>query len=155
MHTCLEKGLLAPVQKCAVTLLGYCNVVPPDKAYFLAGELFRESESSNFHLAYLLLSHYVDLVEAIEEGDVSSIANAAFERTYVIPAESLIPEHQYNTNEAKHEDAREWVLSMCMNASVVDKSLPSASNATGTIFEGLFEYNPLPCCIVTGFPVFE
>lgn len=46
---------------------------------------------------------------------------------------------------------RDWILEMCTSSNV-DQSMPAASAARGTLFEGLYA-SPRETCIVTGFPV--
>lgn len=155
LHCCLEYGLIETAQKCAISLLGYCDALPSDKAYLIAGELCRECGTND--LAFLLLSHYVDLIEAIDEGDMTDIENTDIEGVdLIVPPKSAIPDHHYVTSEARREEVRDWVLSMCMK--LADKSLSSASNAIGSIHEGLYHYRengiPVARCIITGFPVF-
>jgi intraflagellar transport protein 172 len=46
---------------------------------------------------------------------------------------------------------RDWVLEMC-TSSDIDQQLPSAADARGTLYEGLYA-SDRPTCIATGFPV--
>ena len=62
-----------------------------------------------------------------------------------------MPKLQYLPEEADREAVRDWVLSVCMDASV-DASLPEEAQAQGTIYAGLYA-SDLATCIVTGFPV--
>ena len=62
--------------KIAITLLRYNTVVPADKLFYQAGMICKDQNHTN--LAFVLLNRYVDLTEAIEEGDASMIDNADF-----------------------------------------------------------------------------
>jgi len=94
---------------------------------------------------------YVDLTEAIEEGDASLIDNTDFSEATNVPYDIILPTQQYLPDEDAREDVRTWVLSVCMDKSI-EQRLPPANKAAGTIYEGMFS-SPLPQCIVTGFPI--
>ena len=52
----------------SVALLRFCDVIPPDKAFYLAGMACRDNADWE-SMAFVLLNHYLDISEAIEEGD--------------------------------------------------------------------------------------
>ncbi len=61
---------------------------------------------------------YIDLSEAIDDGDMSSVDNSDFMDTNLPqPYEYPLPKGQY-LDEASHEDIREWLLQMGMDQKV-------------------------------------
>jgi hypothetical protein len=139
------------------------------------------------HLAFLLLNRYVDLAEAVEdkiaaeeekeeeddeakEGNDAHIDLKALAKCTALPQiMAPIPRWQYIEDEAEREEIKAWVLAVCTDkaGSKVDPaSLPSPTEAKGTLFEGL--YAPTPggkgaggerekeaWCVLTGFPLQE
>eukprot|EP00618_Florenciella_parvula_P017071 CAMPEP_0119543784 /NCGR_PEP_ID=MMETSP1344-20130328/54343_1 /TAXON_ID=236787 /ORGANISM="Florenciella parvula, Strain CCMP2471" /LENGTH=1740 /DNA_ID=CAMNT_0007588171 /DNA_START=113 /DNA_END=5335 /DNA_ORIENTATION=- len=135
--------------KISITLLRYNTVIPSDKVFYQAGMICKEQNQTN--LAFVLLNRYVDLTEAIEEGDAGMIDNADFSAATNVPFTDVLPKGQYLPEESEREGVRDWVLSVCMDASV-DAALPPEGQAQGTIYAGLYA-SDLATCIVTGFPV--
>ena len=60
----------------------------------------------------------MDLHEAIQDGDLSSLDNSDFRDTD-IPFEVPLPETTYLTD-AEHDDIKDWVLTVSMDAKVID-----------------------------------
>lgn len=98
-----------------------------------------------------MLRRYVDLTEAIQEGDASLIDNSDFAEATQVPFDVVLPAQQYLPDEDAREDVKTWVLSVCMDKSIEQK-LPPQAKSQGTIYEGLFATN-LPLCILTGYPI--
>ena len=108
----------------------FCDVIPPDKAFYLAVRLIVFSYMSSFpifcrisffpapppvltkfsplfqlackddsrweSMAFVLLNHYLDISEAIEEGDPSTIDNSDFVGTDIpAPYDYALPKSQY------------------------------------------------------------
>jgi intraflagellar transport protein 172 len=96
-------------------------------------------------------TRYVDLTEAIQEGDASLIDNSDFADATNVPFDTVLPTQQYLPDEDAREDVKTWVLSVCMDKSI-EQRLPPPNKAQGTIYEGLFA-SSLPQCIVTGYPI--
>jgi intraflagellar transport protein 172 len=94
---------------------------------------------------------YVDLTEAIQEGDASLIDNSDFADATNVPFDVTLPTQQYLPDEDAREDVKTWVLSVCMDKSI-EQRLPPQNKAQGTVYEGLFASN-LQQCIVTGYPI--
>mmetsp|Transcript_10682 Transcript_10682/g.13871 ORF Transcript_10682/g.13871 Transcript_10682/m.13871 type:complete len:1746 (-) Transcript_10682:405-5642(-) len=149
MNICREKGMLDLALKISITLLRYSGIIPSDKCFYIAGALAREKNENN--LAFVLLNRYVDLTEAIEEGDLSLVDNADFADATAVPFDENLPPQQYLAVEDDREEVRDWVLSVCMDAQI-EQALPSSDEAKDTIYDGLFATD-LPTCIVTGYPV--
>lgn len=162
--------------KIAVTLLRYSGVVPTDKLFYMAGMACKQQDHKN--LAFILLNRcvprcvpptaialaiislsncfyamlrYVDLTEAIEEGDANLIDNSDFADATMVPFDAVLPVQQYLPEEDAREDVKTWVLSVCMDKSI-EQRLPPANKSQGTIYEGLFSTS-LPLCILTGYPI--
>ena len=69
-------------------------------------------------MAFVLLNHYLDISEAIEEGDPSTIDNSDFVGTDIpAPYDYALPKSQY-LDETKREEVRDWVLQISMNQEV-------------------------------------
>ena len=154
MHfTCAAEGgaLMDLAVKSAITLLRYSDTIPVDKLFYTAGSVCQKQGHDN--LGFVLLNRYVDLTEAIDEGDASLIDNSDFVDVTHISAvdEHTLPRQQYISAEEEREEVRDWVLSVCMDAKI-EQSLPPADQSTGTLYAGLYDAD-LPACIVTGFPV--
>ena len=103
------------------------------------------------NLAFVLLNRYIDLTEAIEEGNTDNIDNADFADATNVPFPFDLPTQQYLPHEDDREEIRDWVLTICMDKSV-DQQLPAKQQALGTAYSGLYA-SDLPTCIVTGYPV--
>lgn len=132
--------------KITTALLRYTDIIPCDKAFFEAGldlrQLGRESE------AFVILNHYLDVCEAIDEGsgnlvDHSDLASTDFPSSVPIPAEM----HLKNEPNV-HEEAREWILAISMDQRV-DENLPIDER---NLFESSLGINDVPC-VISGYPV--
>ncbi|EAL39797.1 AGAP005330-PA [Anopheles gambiae str. PEST] len=132
--------------KISVALLRYTDIIPCDKGYYEAGMdlrgLGRESE------AFVILNHYLDVCEAIEEGsgnlvDHSDLSSTDFPSSVPIPAELHLK------NELQlHEEIREWVLAVSMDQKV-DQALPTDDR---NMYEASLGLSDQPC-LVSGYPV--
>jgi intraflagellar transport protein 172 len=92
----------------SVALLRFCDVIPPDKAFYLAGMACKENKDYE-SMAFVLLNHYLDISEAIEEGDASTIDNSDFVGTDIpAPFDYALPKVQF-LNDDKREEVRDWV----------------------------------------------
>lgn len=145
------------------------------------------------HLAFLLLNRYIDLAEAIEDkmiaeeekcgrdgeekmgGEVEKRCNdvqidmkGLAGCTALPQAMTPIPRRQYVENEAEREEIKTWVLAVCKekaDGKIDQASLPSPTDAMGTLFEGLYATNlgrrgeegrgEEARCILTGYPLQE
>lgn len=143
------KDCLDLAARMSITLLRYCDILPADKCFFRAGTLAKQIGQDS--LAFVLLNRYVDLTEAIEEGDASQIDNTDFAHATSVPIISELPKHQYMPDDADREKVRDWVLGLCVDSNV-EQQLPSEAEAAGTMYAGLFASDQ-PTCIVTGYPV--
>ncbi|CAN0545810.1 unnamed protein product, partial [Ectocarpus sp. 8 AP-2014] len=78
-----------------------------------AGSLCKDLGNEN--LAFVLLNRYVDLTEAIDEGNASLLDNSDFAEATNVPLHIPV--------ESEREEVRDWVLSVCMDAKI-DQALP-------------------------------
>jgi len=83
--------------KVAVTLLRYNSLIPNDKLFYQAGMACKAAGQPN--LAFVLLNRYVDLTEAIEEGDASMLENSDFSAATAVPFTDILPTQQYLPSE--------------------------------------------------------
>jgi hypothetical protein len=138
------------------------------------------------HLAFLFLNRYIDVAEAIEDKICSSSSsgggggkeeedeeedeedpNLFIDFKPLASCTNLcqhdvtpLPLRQY-LDEDIREEIKTWVLTVCTEKgsntdSIQNVSLPTASKAKGTVWEGLFASAPgVPWCVVTGYPIHE
>merc|ERR1712098_157008 len=67
---------------------------------------------------FVLLNRFLDLTEAIDEGEVLGVDNTDFADTDIpAPDDTPLPAQHY-LDEAKLEDTREWILSAAMDPDV-------------------------------------
>lgn len=69
-------------------------------------------------MAFVCWNRYLDLCEAIDEGDASMLENADFENSDV-PNDFDLPAH--NLPEAKREEVRDWVLQVSLDQKVAQE----------------------------------
>lgn len=157
MRTALEEiGDSVPeVQKLclkqSLSLLRYTDILVADRIFYEAGAAAKDYGSEYESLGFLLLNHYLDLVDAIEEGNGELVDYSPFENSD-IPTEVSLPTRQW-LESAKHEEMKEWVL-----ASSVDDA-----HAKELVYDkrGVFEASlkdkrgTAEPCLVTGYPVIE
>jgi intraflagellar transport protein 172 len=132
--------------KISIALLRYTDIIPCDKGFYEAGmdlrTLGRESE------AFVMLNHYLDICEAIEEGsgdlvDHTDLSSTDFPSSVPIPAEMHL-KHELKL----HEEVRDWVLAISMDQQV-DQSLPTDDR---NLYESSLGFGDTPC-LVSGYPV--
>lgn len=148
---CAEKDLNDIAAKCAIRLLHCETLIPGDKRYFLAGQYCRRLENGT-NLAFILLNRYVDIIEAMEEGDLSNFMSSMGN----LPVENILPEEHYLSNEKDRADIKDWILTLCVD-STISKTLPDRKQAVSTLYEGLYSWNNSNeikgTCIITGYPI--
>ncbi|XP_025836832.1 intraflagellar transport protein 172 homolog isoform X1 [Agrilus planipennis] len=102
--------------KISIALLRYIDVIPADKAFCEAGLDLREE--GRISEAFVFLNYYLDICEAIEEGDSQIIDNTYMEHTD-IPTDFPLPKALYlQDDEALHDDIRQWVLTTSMDQNI-------------------------------------
>lgn len=66
--------------------------------------------------AFVFLNHYLDICEAIEEGNSELIDSSDFSATD-FPSEVPLPAHPA-LNSIQHEEVKDWVLSVSMDQRI-------------------------------------
>jgi len=152
--TCQKNELKDITAKLAVSLLRYSGDIPADKAFYNAGMACKEVGWSN--MAFVFLNRFLDLTEAMEEGDVGILENSDFEGTDV-PYDIPLPLKQYLA-EDKREEVRNWILAASLDHTM-DQSLstrPCEQCGTDIYISSLVcgscktQVNP---CVISGYPV--
>lgn len=135
--------------KLSVALLRHSDLVPVDKAFYEAGMACRSQGWDN--MAAVFLNHYLDVVEAIEEGSADSLDNGDIENTD-IPLEVTLPEHPY-VSKTEHEEVKDWVLAVAMDRKVT-RELPKDDRGmyVASLLMPGSTVRGVPC-VVTGYPV--
>ncbi|VDM75536.1 unnamed protein product [Strongylus vulgaris] len=133
----------------SISLLRYSDLIPADRIFFQAGIAAKDAGGDYAPLAFLLLNHYLDLVDAIDEGDTSQVDYSPFEGTD-IPSEVPLPERPW-VESSVHEEIKEWVLA----TSVDDEARRDLKLDSRGLFEATIEANgeKWPECIITGYPI--
>lgn len=102
----------------------------------------RESE------AFVLLNHYLDVCDAIEEGSGNLVDHSDLVATD-FPSSVPIPPELHLKNETKlHEEVREWILAVSMDQKI-DQSLPTDDR---NLYESSLGLSDMPC-VVSGYPI--
>lgn len=102
--------------KISVALLRFTDIIPADKAYYEAGTDLRDE--GKVSEAFVFLNHYLDICEAIEEGEVQLVDHSDLGQTD-FPTNIPIPEQLYLKDSPElHDSVREWVLAVSMDQKV-------------------------------------
>nr|XP_023018691.1 intraflagellar transport protein 172 homolog [Leptinotarsa decemlineata] len=134
--------------KISTALLRYTDLIPADKAFYEAGKDMKEE--GRLSEAFVFLNHYLDLCEAIEEGEGQLVDHSDLAQTD-FPSNIPLPEQLYLSEDPKeHDEIREWVLAVSMDQKV-DQTLPVDERQ---LFESSLQQGETPC-LVTGYPVRE
>ncbi|WKY15558.1 hypothetical protein Q1695_000775 [Nippostrongylus brasiliensis] len=133
----------------SISLLRYSDLIPADRVFYQAGIAAKDYGGNYASLAFLLLNHYLDLVDAIDEGDASLVDYSPFAGTD-IPSEVPLPESPW-VESAIHEEVKEWVLATSVDDEA-SRELPLDSRG---LFEATIEANgqKWPECVITGYPI--
>lgn len=68
--------------------------------------------------AFVFLNHYLDICEAIEDGESQLVDHTDFGQTD-FPSNIPLPEHLYlQDNIQEHDNVREWVLAISMDQNI-------------------------------------
>uniref|UniRef100_A0A1B6D0F4 Intraflagellar transport protein 172 homolog n=1 Tax=Clastoptera arizonana TaxID=38151 RepID=A0A1B6D0F4_9HEMI len=144
------KGLDTVATNISISLLRHTDIIPADKGFYEAGmdakQTGRDSE------AFVFLNHYLDIVEAIEEGNLEALDYSDFIATD-FPQEIPLPSTTH-VSSTEHEQIKEWVLSVSMDQNI-DQVLPLDERRLYPSALVRFDSNgsSLPACIITGYPV--
>ncbi|KAG8304547.1 hypothetical protein J6590_091435 [Homalodisca vitripennis] len=123
------KGMAGLAANISCALLRHSDVIPADKAFYEAGMHTREVDRDSE--AFVFLNHYLDIVEAIEDGSLDSLDYSDFGNTD-FPQEIPLPAAAYLAP-SEHEQVKEWVLAVSMDQSVeqTDAMLSICRSAPG------------------------
>jgi intraflagellar transport protein 172 len=150
-------GLDDVAARISMSLLRFIGILPADKMFFLAGAAARQKKWHS--AAFVFFNRYLDLSEAIEDGDASNLDNTDFLGTDIpSPSEFPLPESQYISDEGAREEIRDWVLTISMDQQVQEK-LPEkpCGQCKAPIYEATLVCTECKTksesCIITGFPV--
>ncbi|XP_055910125.1 intraflagellar transport protein 172 homolog [Eupeodes corollae] len=144
---CRQLPSLQPIAvRISVALLRYTDVIPVDKGFFEAGmdlrAAGRESE------AFVILNHYLDVCDAIEEGSGNLVDHSDLSVTDFPSSVPLPEEIHLKTDLHLHEEVREWVLAVSMDQQV-DQVLPVDDRG---MYESSLGVSDLPC-VLSAYPV--
>ncbi|KAJ8934987.1 hypothetical protein NQ314_013074 [Rhamnusium bicolor] len=99
--------------KISTALLRYTDIIPADKAFYEAGK--DQKEEGRLSEAFVFLNHYLDLCEAIEEGESQLVDHSDLVQTD-FPSNIPLPTRLYlNEDPKEHDNIREWVLAISMD----------------------------------------
>jgi len=143
-------------QKLATALVRYCDILPADMVFYEAGQACKAVNKLN--QAFVFTNRFLDICDAMEEADSSSmIDNADYEATD-IPFDFNIPDKRAYLNESEREAVREWVLTLSMDQKVEPVvSTVKCYKCSMPIYEANLSCpkcnTKFKTCCVTGFPV--
>lgn len=114
---CREVSALQSIAvRISIAILRYTELIPIDKAFFEAGMDLRTMNRNSE--AFVILNHYLDVCEAIEEGSGNLVDHSDFACTD-FPSSVPIPERMHLQDELNlHEEIREWILAISMDQKV-------------------------------------
>ncbi|KAF2887801.1 hypothetical protein ILUMI_18372 [Ignelater luminosus] len=134
--------------KISVALLRYTDVIPADKGFYEAGIDLRED--GRVSEAFVFLNHYLDICEAIEEGEGQLVDHSDLVQTD-FPSNIPLPNELYLRDEPHiHESIREWVLTVSMDQNI-DQTLPTDDRQ---LYESSLQISEMPC-VVSAYPIQE
>ncbi|XP_060519882.1 intraflagellar transport protein 172 homolog [Cylas formicarius] len=144
---CRQTGSLKSIGvKISVALLRYTDVIPADKAYYEAGKDLKEE--NRLSEAFVFLNHYLDLFEAIEEGEGQLVDHSDLIQTD-FPSNIPLPSKMYLADDPKeHDNVKEWVLAVSMDQKV-EQVLPLDDRQ---LYESCLQPGE-PACLITGYPI--
>uniref|UniRef100_A0A3Q1AR83 Intraflagellar transport protein 172 homolog n=1 Tax=Amphiprion ocellaris TaxID=80972 RepID=A0A3Q1AR83_AMPOC len=141
--------LISVAAKLSVSLLRHTELIPADKAFYEAGLSCRAVGWEN--MAFIFLNHFLDLCDAIDEGNLDALDHTDFLETD-IPYEVPIPTKLCVTD-SQREQIRDWVLMVSMDHRLEQvlprderNSYEASLVAANTGLRSL-------ACILTGYPV--
>ncbi|KFO82193.1 Intraflagellar transport protein 172, partial [Cuculus canorus] len=143
------KQLDTVAAKLSISLLRHTKLLPADKAFYEAGMAAKAVSWEN--MAFIFLNYFLDLSDAIEEGNVDSLDHSDFQGTD-IPFEVPLPAQQH-VPEEKREEVRDWVLTMSLDQRL-EQVLPRDERDTyeASLVAASTGVRSLPC-VLTGYPV--
>ncbi|XP_064911402.1 intraflagellar transport protein 172 homolog isoform X1 [Columba livia] len=143
------KQLDTVAAKLSIALLRHTELLPADKAFYEAGTAAKAVNWES--MAFIFLNRFLDLSDAIDEGNLDSLDHSDFQNTD-IPFEVPLPAKQH-VPEEKREEVRDWVLTMSMDQRL-EQVLPRDERDTyeASLVAASTGARSLPC-VLTGYPV--
>ncbi|XP_008279843.1 intraflagellar transport protein 172 homolog [Stegastes partitus] len=141
--------LISVAAKLSVSLLRYTELIPADKAFYEAGLACRAVGWEN--MAFIFLNHFLDLCDAIDEGNLDTLDHTDFLETD-IPFEVPVPTKLCVTD-SQREQIRDWVLMVSMDHRL-EQVLPrdERNSYEASLVAANTGLRSLPC-VLTGYPV--
>ncbi|KAK7878726.1 hypothetical protein WMY93_030965 [Mugilogobius chulae] len=141
--------LSSVASKLSVSLLRHTEMIPADKAFYEAGTDCRAVGWDS--MAFVFLNHFLDLCDAIEEGNLDGLDHTDFLDTD-IPFEVPVPSKLF-VSEEQREQIRDWVLTVSMDQRL-EQVLPRDERNTyeASLTSSSTGLTSLPC-VLTGYPV--
>ncbi|XP_058470061.1 intraflagellar transport protein 172 homolog [Solea solea] len=141
--------LISVSAKLSVSLLRHTELVPADKAFYEAGLACRTVGWEN--MAFVFLNHFLDLCDAIDEGNLDALDHSDFMDTD-IPFEVPVP-NKLCVTDVQREQIRDWVLMVSMDQRL-EQVLPrdERNSYEASLVDTNTGLRSLPC-ILTGYPV--
>lgn len=141
--------LISVAAKLSVSLLRHTELVPADKAFYEAGLACRAVGWEN--MAFIFLNHFLDLCDAIDEGNLDALDHTDFLETD-IPYEVPVPTKLCVTD-SQREQIRDWVLMVSMDHRL-EQVLPrdERNSYEASLVATNTGLRSLPC-VLTGYPV--
>ncbi|KAL3276031.1 hypothetical protein HHI36_020760 [Cryptolaemus montrouzieri] len=145
--TCREVASLKSIGvKISTALLRYTDIIPADKAYYEAGMDLKSEE--RYSEAFVFLNHYLDLCEAIEDGEGQLVDHSDLIQTD-FPSNVPLPSQLYlRDDQREHDNVREWVLTVSMDQRI-EQTLPMDDRQ---LYVSSLQQGESPC-LVTGYPI--
>ncbi|KAK6114288.1 hypothetical protein QQG55_55400 [Brugia pahangi] len=139
------------VAQITISFIRYSDIMQADKVFYEAGMACRKLGTTKERLAFILLNHYLDLCDAIDDQNPSAIDCSIFDGTD-IPQQILLPATKY-TSDDEYEEVKEWVLAISMEQSI-ERNLPYDND--GNFEVSLFDANGIshPACLISGYPTY-
>uniref|UniRef100_A0A3B4Z6I6 Intraflagellar transport protein 172 homolog n=1 Tax=Stegastes partitus TaxID=144197 RepID=A0A3B4Z6I6_9TELE len=138
--------LISVAAKLSVSLLRYTELIPADKAFYEAGLAVGWE-----NMAFIFLNHFLDLCDAIDEGNLDTLDHTDFLETD-IPFEVPVPTKLCVTD-SQREQIRDWVLMVSMDHRL-EQVLPrdERNSYEASLVAANTGLRSLPC-VLTGYPV--
>ncbi|KAJ3413121.1 hypothetical protein HDV05_008517 [Chytridiales sp. JEL 0842] len=148
-----KKDLSYFAAKQSISLLRYIKEIPCDKAFFEAGHYAKIAGMSN--MAFVCWNRYLDISDAIEEGDASMLENSDFANTD-IPYDIELPAE--NLPDTQRDEVRDWVLQVSLDQKIKQETDKRDCDDCGTkIYDASLKcYNCSASsepCVVSGYPI--
>ncbi|KAI8804484.1 hypothetical protein BJ742DRAFT_824622 [Cladochytrium replicatum] len=151
-HCQKKQDLIYFAAKQSISLLRYTNEIPPDRTFYQAGQYAKAAGFNN--MAFVCWNRFLDITDAIEEGESALLENADFANTDV-PYDVELHASDFDMNK---EEVRDWVLQMSLDRKVnqeVDRR--NCDDCNTRIYDAALVcfncHTTSEACIVTGYPV--